>query len=107
MTVRLADNPAGMALMRHLSGRDITIAMEDYAGMEKVGPIGIELPRNDSRVSVGAGDLVLYQGRYLCIYYAANSWSFTRIGKVEGVDAAMLRDMLGEGDISITLSINR
>lgn len=92
-TATLADNLSVKALKELLAEGPLTINMNDYAGMEKVGPIGTSLPRNDEQISTGAGDIILYQGNSLVIYYDTNSWDFTRIGKIEGVTGeALLSD---------------
>lgn len=80
-TAELADNSSAQALKELLADGPLTIEMSDYASMEKVGPIGTDLPRNDEQISTDAGDIILYQGNSLVIYYGTNSWNFTRIGK--------------------------
>lgn len=101
----LADNSSSKALVKLLEKSDITIEMQDYANMEKVGSLGSLLPRNDEQIETSCGDLILYQGKYFVIYYAPNSWNFTRLGKIENADAAELKKALGEGDVRVTLSI--
>lgn len=83
----------------------LTIEMSDYAGMEKVGPLGTNLPTNDEQLNTQAGDLILYQGDKLVIYYGTNSWSLTRIGKINGASEQELRELLGSGKVSVTWSI--
>ena len=89
-----------------LAKGDITVHMEDYASMEKVGSLGTSLPRNDRPTTTSAGDLILYQGHNLVLYYDVNSWNFTRLGKIEGVSGKELLDALGRGDVTITLSMD-
>lgn len=101
----LADNASVEALKELLAKGPLTINMSDYAGMEKVGPIGTDLPRNDEQISTGAGDIILYQGNSLVIYYDTNSWNFTRIGKIEGVTGEELLDAFGSGDVTVTFSL--
>ena len=79
--------------------------MEDYARMEKVGPIGTTLPRNDEQISTGPGDQILYQGRYFVIYYGRNNYSLTRLGKIDNVTESELKAALGDGDVTVTLSL--
>lgn len=81
--------------------------MNDYGDMEKVGSLGISLPRNDRQTTTGPGDIILYLGNNLVIYYDTNSWNFTRIGKVDGVSTRkeMLDLLGGTGKISVTLSL--
>ena len=104
-TATLADNSSTEALKELLAEGPLTINMSDYAGMEKVGPIGTSLPRNDEQISTGAGDIILYQGNSLVIYYDTNSWNFTRIGKIEGVTGEELLDAFGSGDVTVTFSL--
>lgn len=106
-TATLADNSSADALIKLLSKGDVTMEMEDYANMEKVGPLGTNLPRYDRQTSTGPGDIILYQGKYLVIYYSTNSWNFTRIGKIDNADGAQLKSALGNGDVTVTLSLNR
>lgn len=106
-TATLVDNSSTRALKEQLAKGDITVEMEDYADMEKVGSLGISLPRNDCRTTTGPGDLILYQGHNLVIYYDTNSWNFTRLGKIDNVDGAQLKSALGEGGVTVTLSLDR
>ena len=108
-TATLVDNSSTQALKEQLAKGSITVEMEDYASMEKVGSLGISLPRNDRPTTTGPGDLILYMGNNLVIYYDTNSWNFTRIGKVNGVDTRneMLELLGGDGKILITLSIEK
>ncbi|WP_418833429.1 cyclophilin-like fold protein [Phocaeicola sp.] len=106
-TATLTDNSSAKGLMELLSKGDITIEMEDYGNMEKVGPLGTNLPRNDRQTTTGPGDIILYQGKYLVIYYDTNSWNFTWIGKIDNANAAYLKSALGNGNVTVTLSLNR
>ena len=106
-TATLADNSSADALKELLAEGPLTIDMSDYASMEKVGPIGTDLPRNDEQITTGAGDVILYQGNSLVIYYDTNSWNFTRIGKIEGVTGEELLEALGSGDVTVTFSLEQ
>lgn len=105
LRVVLADNPSAGALRERLSQGSLTLHLTDYAGFEKVGPLGLSLPANDEPLTTVPGDVVLYQGDQLCVYYGENSWDFTRLGRVEGVSAEELRSILGTGDVDVTLSL--
>ena len=83
----------------------MTIDMSDYDKKEKMGPIGKDLPTNDEEITTKAGDLILYQGNSLVIYYDENSWNFTRLGKIEGVTGEELLDAFGDGDVTVTFSL--
>lgn len=105
MTATLADNSSAAALAELLADGPLTVDMADYAGMEKVGPIGQDLPANDEQITTGSGDIILYQGGALVIYYAPNSWSFTRLGRIDDEFIGSLRDILGAGDVQVTLEL--
>jgi len=107
LTATLADNSSAKALRDLLKKGPLTIGMSDYGGFEKVGPLGAELPRNDEQITTSAGDIILYQGNQITIYYAQNSWSFTRLGKINDITAQRLKEVLGTGDIRVTLSLER
>ena len=104
-TATLAENSSAEALKELLRGGPLTIQMSDYGSMEKVGPIGQSLPRNDQQITTGAGDIILYQGNSLVIYYDTNSWNFTRLGKVDGVTQGEMKEVLGTGGVTVTLSL--
>lgn len=105
LSATLVNNSSVAALKEALRNGPITINMRDYGGMEKVGSLGMNLPRNDQQITTEAGDIILYQGNALVIYYAPNSWNFTRLGKITDLSAAELIEILGGGDITITISL--
>ena len=106
-TATLEDNSSPRALVELLAKGDITIDMEDYAQMEKVGELGTNLPRNDRQTTTGPGDLILYLGKHFVIYYDRNSWNFTRLGKIDNASQADLKAALGKGDVTVTLSLGK
>ena len=105
LTATLVDNSSTEALKEALSEAPITIDMRDYGNMEKVGSFGRDFPRNDESITTEAGDLILYQGSAFVIYYAPNTWSFTRLGKIDNITASELKEALGKGDVTVTLSL--
>ena len=105
-TATLAGNTSAGALLELLAGGPVTIPMRDYASMEKVGSLGQSLPRNDEQITAKPGDLILYQGNALVIYYSPNSWSFTYLGSIDNVTQEELREVLGSGDTEVTLSLD-
>jgi hypothetical protein len=99
------NNSSAEAFVELLRENPITVQMSDYASMEKVGSLGTSLPRNDTPISVGAGDVILYQGNQITIYYGTNSWNFTRLARIEGATEDSLRGLLGDGDVEVTFSV--
>ncbi len=106
LTATLADNSSSEALRNLLKNGPLTIDMSDYGNFEKAGPLGATLPRNDEQITTSAGDIILYQGDKITIYYAQNTWNFTRLGKIDGVTAEELKEILGPGNVSVTLSLD-
>jgi len=104
LTATLVDNSSAKALMELLSKNPLTIQMQDYGGFEKVGSLGQTLPRNDEQITTTAGDLILYQGNSFVIYYAPNTWNFTRLGKINNISQEELKKTLGNGNVTVTLS---
>lgn len=104
LTATLAENSSAEALIDLLKKGPLTIQMSDYGNMEKVGGLGQSLPRNDQQITAQPGDIILYQGNALVIYYAPNSWNFTRLAQIDDVTAQELKGILGKGDVTVTLS---
>ena len=109
LTATLADNTSAQALMGALKQAPITYEAHDYGDFEKVGPLGQSFPENNESITTEPGDIILYQGSNLCLYYDTNTWTFTRIGKIEGKTQAELKQILkaGQGNISVTLSLSQ
>lgn len=102
---RLEDNSSAHALTEKLKEGPITLEMQDYSNYEKVAELGFELPTNDEDIVTEAGDLILYQGSSFAIYYDTNSWNLTKLGKIENLTQEELKELLGEGSVTITLEI--
>ena len=107
LTATLADNSSATAFYQLLEKGPVTVDMHDYGSFEKVGSLGTSLPRNDTQITTTAGDIILYQGNQITIYYDTNSWNFTRLGKVDGVTQAELKKILGKGDVTAVFEILR
>ncbi len=104
-TATLAENSSVDALKELMADGPLTLNMSDYANMEKGADLGLTLPQNNEQMNTRAGDIILYQGKTFVIYYDTNSWSLTPIGKIDNVDADELREVLGTGDVTVTLSL--
>ena len=106
LTATLKDNVSTRALVNLLKEGPLTINMNDYARMEKVGPIGTTLPQCDERLTTQPGDLILYRGQYFVIYYAQNTYSLTPLGKIDNITNNELIKILGNGDVTVTISLS-
>ena len=99
------DNPSAEAFADLLREGPVTVDMHDYGNFEKVGPLPQSLPANDEQITTSPGDVILYQGDQITIYYGENTWSFTRLAHVEGATRESLLSLLGEGDPQVTFSL--
>ena len=106
LKILAAENSSADAFLDLLKAGDVTVEMHDYGSFEKVGPLGTTLPRNDEQITTEPGDVILYQGDQITIYYDVNSWSFTRLGKVQDMSQAELKDILGSGNVTVTFSLS-
>ncbi|MDE6660643.1 MAG: hypothetical protein K2J93_02320 [Anaeroplasmataceae bacterium] len=106
--ITLSKNSSVDALIEILKQRDITFKVDDYGGFEKVGSLGFSLPTNNSEITTEPGDVILYSGNQIVLFYGSNAWSYTRLGKIEGLSTNELRTLLcaGKGSVQVTLSLN-
>ena len=102
-TATLENNSAVDALVQMMENGPVTLQLSDYAGFEKVGPLGQSLPASNSQTTTHAGDIVLYQGNQIVMFYGSNSWSYTRLGHID--DLTGWEEALGSGDVTVTLSM--
>ncbi len=105
LSATLSGNSSATAFYELLKKAPVTIKMRDYGNFEKVGSLGASLPRNDTQITTSAGDIILYQGNQITIYYDTNSWNFTRLGKVDELTQTELKKILGKGDITAVFEI--
>ena len=99
------DNQAVEALRNMAEDGDVTIQMSMYGGFEQVGSIGQSLPRDDKQTTTSSGDVVLYSGNQMVVFYGSNSWSYTRLGHISDKDEAGMTELLSNGDVTITISM--
>ena len=92
------------ALKELVGDGPLSISLSMYGGFEQVGSFGTDLPRNDKQTTTSAGDIVLYSGNQIVLFYGSNSWSYTRLGHVD-LTAAEMSELLSHGDVNITLSV--
>lgn len=107
LPVHLIDNSATRELVAALQQAPITYEADDYGGFEKVGALGRSLPTSNSQITTEAGDVILYSGNQIVLFYGSNSWSYTRLGRIEYQSLDELKAFMkaGQGRISVTLSV--
>ena len=57
----------------------------------------------NSQTTTSAGDIVLYNGNNIVMFYGSNSWSYTRIGKID--DLSDWEKALGSGSITAVFTL--
>ncbi len=103
--VNLEDNETAKALREMIADEDLTISASNYGGFEKVCQLGKTLPRNDNQITTEAGDVMLYSGNQIVFFYGTNSWSYTKIGKVEASSIEELENVLSGSETEVILSL--
>ena len=106
--VTLVDNAATQELVSKLQQGAVNVTLNSSGGFEIWGALGFSLPTSNEQINAQPGDVILYNGSNICIFYGTNSWSYTRLGKIDGLSESQLRTFLkaGESNISVTLSLN-
>ena len=106
--VTLVDNQATKTLVEKLQQAPVTVTLNSSGGFEIWGALGFSLPTSNEQINAQPGDVILYNGSNICIFYGTNSWSYTRLGKIDGLSESELCTFLkaGESNITVTLSLN-
>ena len=97
------DNDSVKALEKMCESGEVVVSMSMYGGFEQVGSLETGITRNDHQTVTSPGDIVLYSGDSIVVFYGSNSWSYTRLGHISGMSESELRDLLGNGDVTLTL----
>lgn len=100
-----ADTDAAHALREKLMQGSVTIDVSNYGGWEKVGDLPWPLPASDEQMTAQPGDIMLYVGHSIVLFYGNNSWAYTRLGHIVNCDVNELREVLGGNERQLTLSL--
>ena len=103
--VKLENNSATQEFIKELKKGNVTVDESEYGGFEKVGNLGFSLPTSDENIGTAPGDIVLYQGDKISLFYGSHSWSYTKLGKIDNVDSNKLKEVLGSGDVTLEFSL--
>ena len=106
--VTLTNNSATQTLVAKLQEASVTVTLNSSGGFEIWGALGFSLPTSNEQINAQPGDIVLYNGSNICMFYGTNSWNYTLLGKIDGLSESELRTFLkaGESNISVTLSLS-
>ena len=105
VNVKWEENESVEALKALCKDGPLTIQMSMYGGFEQVGRIGQSLPRADVQTTTEAGDIVLYSGNQLVVFYGSNAWAYTRLGHVTDKTAQEMSELLGSGDVTVIIEL--
>ena len=100
-SVDFEDNTSAEAFLEKLRQDPVKLELHDYGNFEKVGELPWELPRNDKEITTKPGDLILYQGNQITVYYAENTWSFTKIGSINASEEEIVEAFGGKDNITV------
>ena len=106
LNMKLEQNEATKALVEKLKQGNITVNTSEYGSFEQVGNLGFSLPKNDTQIKTKAGDVMLYQGNQISIFYGSNSWSYTKLGEITNKTENELKNILESSNATLVLSIN-
>ena len=106
ISVKWEDNESVNVLKELCRDQPVIISMSMYGGFEQVGAIGTDLPHNDVQTTTSSGDIVLYSGNQLVVFYGSNSWAYTRLGHITDKNPKEMTELLSGGNVTITLSIS-
>ena len=105
LDVELENNSAAQELIKELEKGNITVNATEYGGFEKVGELGFSLPTSDENINTEPGDIVLYQGDKISLFYGSHSWSYTKLGKIDNISSNELKEVLGPGNVTLVFSL--
>ena len=98
------DNQTFQELMKEAGNGDIIVQMSMYSDNEQFGPLGKKYTRDDKQTTTHNGDIVLYSGDKIVVFYGSNSWAYTRLGKMN-IPESDVTEILSNGDITLKITI--
>ena len=105
-TATLENNKATSQLISMLENGSINISMTENGGFEKVGNLPESLPTSDVRQTAQSGDIMLYLGNVLCIFYGSNTWAYTKLGTLDNMSSSEIKEFLTGNPVSVSLSMD-
>ena len=105
LTAILENNASAKALAELMKDEPMVLKLNEYGNFEKVGALPQSLPKDDERITTESGDIMLYQGNQITIFYGSNTWSYTRLGKIENITHEELKEIFVKNDVTVTISV--
>ena len=105
VTVDWENNESVEALKALCENEPLVIQMSMYGGFEQVGSIGSRLPSSDVQTTTSSGDIVLYSSSQIVVFYGSNLWAYTRLGHITDQNASGMADLLSNGNVTVTISM--
>ncbi len=106
LTATLENNASAQALAKLIKNEPLVLNLNEYGSFEKVGTLPQSLPKNDESITTKAGDIMLYQGNQITIFYGSNTWSYTKLGRIDNISQSELKEIMGDGNVTVTLSLS-
>ena len=61
---------------------------------------------DNEQITTHSGDIVLYSGDKIVVFYGSNSWAYTRLGKMN-IQESDVTELLSNGDITLKIAIEK
>ncbi len=96
-------NSAADELIAYVREESIVVEAIRYSGFEQVGSLPQYFSRKDVQITTQPGDIVLYSGNQLVIFFGSNTWSYTMLGHIEGLSEQELSALLGPDSVTVEI----
>lgn len=103
LNVSWENNSTVGELIAYVQKESIVVEATRYGGFEQVGSLPRPFSRNDVQITTKPGDIVLYSGNQLVMFFDSNTWSYTRLGHIEGLSEQELSELLGAASVTIEI----
>lgn len=97
------ENRSVREIMEEAAKGDIIVEMSMYSDNEQVGSLGRSYISNNKQTTTHNGDIVLYNSSNIVVFYGSNSWSYTRLGKMD-LSESEVTAMLSNGDVQLKIT---
>lgn len=106
LRVKWENNSSVSALKELAAGGNLTIKAHQYGGFEQVGSLPQRIESNYVNMTAKPGDIMLYSSNSVVVYYGTNTWSYTKLGHIENLSEAQLKELLSGETVTLTFSLS-